>query len=83
MDQFCIQRKYGVKFNDNRITFDPSLHIKSALKIHVDAYKWPKNIGIVMKFGMDCVFCKSKHIFIIIHHTKFCSGWSIIAQPDC
>ena len=56
MNQFCVLRKSYVKFGKNRITFDPSLHIKSLLEIHVYAYKWLKNIDIVMKFGMKVYF---------------------------
>ena len=64
-------RNHGVKFGENRITFDPSPHIKSPLEIHVYAHKWPKNIGIIMKFGIN-------RIFNLYHITKFCYGQSII-----
>ena len=72
MDQFCI-RNHGVKFGENRITFDPTPHIKSPLEIHVCAYKWLKNIGIVMEFGMNVYFVNLNHV------TKYCYGRSIIA----
>ena len=73
IDQFCVLGNHGVKFGENRITFDPSPHIKSPFKIHVYAYKGLKNIGIVMKFGINVYYVNLNHI------TKFCYGRSIIA----
>ena len=73
MDQFCVLRNHGVKFGKNRITFDPSPHIKSPLEIHFYAYNWLKHIGIMMKFGMNMYFINLNHI------AKFCYGRSIIA----
>ena len=52
MNQSCVPENHGVKFGENQITFDPSSHIKFPLQIHDYAYKWLKNIGIVIKFGM-------------------------------
>ena len=34
-----VPRNHGVKFGENRITFNPSPHIKSPLEIHVYVYK--------------------------------------------
>ena len=39
MDKSCVLRNHGVKFSENRITFDRSPYIKSALEIQVYAYK--------------------------------------------
>ena len=75
MDQFCALRNNGVQFGENRITFDRRPHIKSPLEIHVYDYKWLKNIGIVMKFGVNVYFVNLSHI------TKFCYGRSIITRP--
>ena len=73
MDKFCVLRSHGVKFGENRITFDRSAHINSPLEIHVYAYKWLHNIGNVMKFGMKMYFVNLNYI------AKFCYGRSIIA----
>ena len=73
MDQFCILRCHDVKFGENRITFDPSPHIKSNFKIHVYIYKWLKNIGITMKFGMNVYFVNLNAII------NACYSWSTIA----
>ena len=62
VDQFYILRNYGVKFGENRITFDPSPHIKSPLETHGYAYKWLKNIGVMMKFDMSVYFGNLNHI---------------------
>ena len=72
MDQFCVLRNYGVEFGENRIAFDPSPHIKFTLEIHVYFYKLLKNIGIVMKFGMNVYSVNVNHTI------KFCYGRSII-----
>ena len=72
MDQFFLLRNLGVKLGENRITFDASLHIKSPLQIHIYAYKWLKNIGIVKKFGMNVHFINLNHII------KLCYGRFII-----
>ena len=69
MNQSCILRSC-VKFIENRIIFDPCLHIKPPLDIQVYAYKWLTNISIVMKFGMNVYFV-NLHMF-----TKFCNGRS-------
>ena len=53
MEQFCIPRNHGVKFGENRITFDPNLHIKCLLEIH---------IGIEMKFDKNVYFVNLNHI---------------------
>ena len=68
MNQFCVLRNHAV----NRITFDHSPHIKSPLEIHVYAYKWLKNIGIVMTLGINVYFVNLNHV------TKFFYGGSII-----
>ena len=73
MDQFCVLRNHGVQFSEKRITFDRSAHIKSALEIHVYAYKWLKNIGIMIKFVMKVYFVNLNHI------AKFFYVRSIIA----
>ena len=73
LDQSYVPRNHGVKFGENRITFDRSPHKKSPLEIHVYAYKWFKNIGIMMKFNMNAYFVNLNHI------AKFCYGRSIIA----
>ena len=39
MDQFCILRSRGVKFGENRLTFNPCPHIKFPLQIHVCGYQ--------------------------------------------
>ena len=65
MDKLCVLRNHGVKFVENWITFDRSPHIKTPLEIHVCDYKWLRNIGIVMKFGMN-----------LNHIAKFCYGRS-------
>ena len=74
LDQFFILRNQGEKFVENRITFDPCPHIKSPLQIYVYAYKWLKNIGIVMISGINLYFVNLNHI------TKFCCGRFIIAS---
>ena len=56
MDQLFLLKSHGVKFGEDRITFDPRPHIKFPLEIPVYAYKWLKNIHIVMKFGMNVYF---------------------------
>ena len=66
MDQFYALRNHSAKFGENRVTFDSSPHIKSPLEIQVCAYKWLRNIGIVMKFGIYVYFVNLNHI------TKFC-----------
>ena len=58
IDQFGILRNHG----ENWITFDPCPHIKSPLQIHVYAYKWLKNIGIVVNFSMNVYFVNLNHI---------------------
>ena len=73
MEQFYVLGNHDVKFGENRITFEPCPHIKSALEIHVSSYKWLKNIVIMMKFGMN--MC----IFNPYHIKKFCYDRSIIA----
>ena len=72
MDQFCIVKNHGVKFDENRITFDPSPLIKPPLEIYIYAYKWLKNIGIMINIGMSTYFINLNHI------TKFCYGRLII-----
>ena len=71
MDQFCVFGNHGVKFGLNWIPFDPSPLIKSPLETHVYAYKWLKNIGIAIKFGMNVYFVNINHVILY--------GWSIIA----
>ena len=66
MDQRCVLGNHGVKFGENWITLDH--YIKSPLEIYVYSYKWVKNIGIVMKFGMNVYFVYLNHI------TKFFYG---------
>ena len=56
-NQFCTLRNHGVKFGD---TFDLSPYMKYPLEIHAYPYKWLKNFGIVMKFGMNAYFSKKK-----------------------
>ena len=73
MDKSCVLRNHSEKYGENLITFDRSPHIKFPLEIHVYAYKWLKNIGIVMKFGMNAYFINLNRI------AKCCYGWSIIA----
>ena len=76
MDQFWRLRNLGVKFGENWITLDLSRQIKSALEIHVYAYKWLKNNGIVVKFGMNMYFINLNHI------TKCCYDRSIIVPSS-
>ena len=54
--QLLLLRNRGVKFDENRITLEPCPHKKSALRIFDYTYKWLKNIGIVMRFGMNVYF---------------------------
>ena len=61
-DQFYVQGNHSAKFDQNRITFDPSPHIKFPLEINVYTYKWLKNIGIVMKYGVNVCFVNLNHI---------------------
>ena len=72
MYKFCILRNHGVKFGENRITFKNSPNINFLLEIHVYAYKWLKNVGIVMKFGTNVYFVNLNHI------AEFCYTRSII-----
>ena len=75
--QFCLLRNHGVRFGGNRITFTPNPHIKSPLEIHVYAYIWFKNIGIMMKSGMNVYFLNlnhnfsERHIFLETLHGNF------------
>ena len=71
--KFDSSHNIDVKFVENRIKFDSSPNRKSPLEIHVYAYKWLKNVGIVMKFGIDVYFVNLNHI------AKFCYDQSIIA----
>ena len=64
--QFRILKNHGEMFGENRITFDPSLHIKSPLEIRVCIYKWFKNFGIVMKFSMKVYFVILLKIIILL-----------------
>ena len=72
MDQFYVLRNHGEKFAENRITFGSGPHRKSPLEIHVYAYKRLKNIGIMMRFGINVYFVNLNRI------AKFCYGLSII-----
>ena len=63
MDKFCVPGNHGVKFGENRITFDPSPCIKSPLEIHVNAYKWLKTS--VMKFNMNVYFINLVEVAVV------------------